>query len=130
MDDIFESLKTMPFDIKEHNPSLRRHGIGFPHTEETKQLIREMKKGHKQSKETIQKRVDKMKGFKQSQHQKDRVRETFEAAWVVIPPNNEPINIVNLRKFCIENGLDQGNMVRVSQGILKQHKGWKCFKVT
>jgi len=39
------------------------------------------------------------------------------------------MNIVNLRKFCKDNGLDQGNMVKVSQGILKQHKGWKCVKV-
>jgi ATP-dependent 26S proteasome regulatory subunit len=120
----------MPFDIKEHNPSLRRHGIGFPHTEETKQIISEMKKGLKQTTEHIQKRIAKMKGFKQSQYQKDRVRETLESSWVVTPPNGIPINIVNLRKFCKENGLDQGNMVKVSQGTLKQHKGWLCVKIS
>jgi hypothetical protein len=35
----------------------------------------------------------------------------------------EKIVIKNLRKFAIENGLDQGNMSR------NKVKGWKCFKI-
>lgn len=127
--DIFDSLKTHTFNLQDHNPSLRRYGIGFPHTEETKQHIRELKTGLKQTPEHIQKRVDKMIGFKQSQYQKDRVRETMECAWIVINSQGQAFNIVNLRSFCRDNQLDQGNMVKVSKGILKQHKGWKCFKV-
>jgi len=127
--DIFESLKTHQFNIEDHNPSLKRWGIGFPHTEETKQHIREMKTGLKQSPETIKKRVDKMLGYKQSDWQKQRARETFEMAWLVTNPQGQSFNIVNLRKFAKENNLDQGNMVKVSQGILKQHKGWKCVKI-
>jgi hypothetical protein len=131
MDDFIELFKSthIPFDINEHNPSLRRWGVGFPHSEETKQAIREMKTGLKQTPEHIKKRVDKMTGFKQSQHQKDRARETFEMAWLVTNPEGHSFNIVNLHKFCRENGLDQGNMVKVSQGILKQHKGWKVVKL-
>jgi hypothetical protein len=76
-------------------------------------------------------KIAKMKiGFKQSDYQKQKVRETFEASWVVTPPNGQSITIINLRKFCSKNGLDQGNMVKVSQGILKQHKGWTCCKIT
>jgi ATP-dependent 26S proteasome regulatory subunit len=130
MDDIFESLKTHNFNLEDHNPSLRRYGIGFPHTEETKQHISEMKTGLKQTTAHIQKRVEKMKGFKQSKHQKDRVRETFEMSWLVTNPKGESFNIVNLRKFCSDNGLDQGNMVKVSQGKIKQNKGWKCVKIS
>lgn len=129
MENIFESLKEMSFDIKEHNPSLRRWGIGFSHTKETKQAISEMKIGIKQTPEHIKKRVNKMTGFKQTQYQKDRARETHECAWVVTNDKGESFNIVNLRKFCTDNKLDQGNMVKVSQGILKQHKGWKCMKI-
>ena len=129
MEDIFESLKTMPFDIKEHNPTTKWFGFSCKHTEESKKLISESKKGVKQTPEHIQKRVDKMKGFKQSEHQKDRARETFEMSWLVTNTKGQSFNIVNLRKFCKDNGLDQGNMVKVSQGILKQHKGWKCTKV-
>ena len=71
MEDIFESLKTMSFDINEHNPSFRKWGTGFPHTEETKQLLREMKTGLKQTPEHVQKRVNSVVGFKQSQYQKE-----------------------------------------------------------
>jgi hypothetical protein len=129
MEDIFKTLKDMPFDINEHNPSLRKHGIGFPHTEETKKLLSEMKKGQKQSKEHINNRVKSTIGFKQTEYQKERARETFSCTWLVTHPNGMSMNIVNLRKFCKENGLDQGNMVKVSQGILKQHKGWTCAKI-
>ena len=82
-----------------------------------------MKKGHKQSPETIQKRVSKMIGFKQSQHQKDRATETFSCAWLVTDPNGTQMNIVNLAKFCRDNGLDQGNLSR------GKHKGWKAIKI-
>ena len=129
MNDIFESLKTMEFNIDEHNPSLRRWGTGIPHTEESKKLISDSKKGIKQTPEHIQKRVDKMTGFKQTQHQKNRARESLESSWLITNQQGKTFNIVNLRSFCRENNLDQGNMVKVSQGILKQHKGWKCLKI-
>ena len=129
MHDIFESLKFIEFNIKDHNPSLRRWGIGCPHTEESKKLISDAKKGLKQTPQHIQKRVDSMTGFKQSQHQKNTARETFECAWLVTNPQGQSFNIINLRKFCRENNLNQGNMVKVSTGILKQHKGWKCVKI-
>ena len=129
MNDIFDSLKTMEFNIDEHNPSLRRWGIGIPHTEESKKLISDSKKGIKQTPEHIQKRVNNMIGFKQSQYQKDRARESLESSWLITNKQGQTFNIVNLRSFCRENNLDQGNMVKVSQGILKQHKGWKCLKI-
>ena len=129
MQDIFEDLKTFTFDINEHNPQPRGFSFRCKHTEESKKLISESKIGSKQTKEHIQKRVDSMIGFKQSEHQKDRARETFESAWLVTNPQGQSFNIINLRKFSKENGLDQGNMVKVSKGILKQHKGWKCVKI-
>lgn len=113
----------MPFDIQDHNPSLRKWGIGFPHTEETKQHIREMKTGLKQTVEHIQKRVSKTRGFKQSQYQKDRARESLECSWLVTDPQGQQFNIVNLRKFCRDNKLDQGNLSR------GKYKGWKALKI-
>jgi hypothetical protein len=67
--------------------------------------------------------------FKQSEYQKDRSRESLERAWLVTNPQGQSFNIVNLRQFCMKTGLDQGNMVKVSQGKLKQHKGWMCIKI-
>jgi hypothetical protein len=49
--------------------------------------------------------------------------------WLLISPNGEQIEIFGLRRFCIENKLDQGNMSRVAQGKKDNHKGWKCSKL-
>lgn len=129
MDDIFDSLRTWPFDMEVLKQNSYMRFYEKTRSEETKKLISETKMGIKQSQEHIEKRVNSMKGFKQSDYQKDRVRETFQSAWLVTNPQGQTSNIVNLRKFCKDNGLDQGNMVKVSQGILKQHKGWKCLKI-
>jgi hypothetical protein len=103
--------------------------IGNSFSLETIEKMRQSKVG-KRPREYYVTIAKKNVGFKQSDYQKQRVRETFEAAWVVTPPNGQPMNIVNLTKFCRENGLDQGNMVKVSKGLAKQHKGWTCKKLT
>lgn len=123
MENLFETLKTMPFDIMDFNPSLRKHGIGFPHTEETKKHLSEMKKGIKQTPEHIQKRVSKTIGFKQSNHQKEIAAKTFSKEWLITNPLGQIYKIKNLRSFCRENGLDQGNMSR------NRVRGWNCVKL-
>lgn len=101
--------------------------IGNSFSLETIEKMRQSKIGKRPREYYVE--IAKMKiGFKQSNYQKQRVRETFEREWIVITPKGQSTTIINLRKFCLENGLDQGNMVKVSQGILKQHKGWKCIK--
>ena len=129
MEDIFESLRTMEFDMEQIKKGSIIRFYEKTRSEETKRAISESKMGIKQSDEHIKNRVKSIRGFKQSQHQKDRARESLECSWLIISPQGQTINIVNLRKFCTHNGLDQGNMVKVSQGILKQHKGWKCLKI-
>lgn len=134
MDLFLEGLKSTPYVYDKNDPQIKTFntqeslGHPYPHSEESKKLMSEVKKGKHDSQyyaNLAKKRID----FKQTEHQKQRARETFEAAWVITTPKGEVINIVNLRKFSIENGLDQGNMVKVSQGILKQHKGYTCYKV-
>ena len=49
--------------------------------------------------------------------------------WLIIHPSGKQEEIVNLTKFCIENGLSQSSMVKVSQGKQNNHKGWKCIKM-
>jgi hypothetical protein len=68
-------------------------------------------------------------GFKQPDSQKKTVAEKLSAEWLITEPNGKSYKIKNLQKFCKENGLDQGNMVKVSKGIIKQNKGWKCVKL-
>jgi hypothetical protein len=62
-------------------------------------------------------------GFKQPQSQKNTLSKKLSKTWEIINPAGEKIVIKNLRKFAIENGLDQGNMSR------NRVKGWKCTKL-
>jgi hypothetical protein len=101
--------------------------VGTKHTEETKQKISRANKGKKPSPEAIEKTRQGNLGKKQTEHQKQRVRETRQKKWRVITPEGLELIIINLRKYCLENGLDQGNMANVAYGRLKQYKGYKVF---
>ena len=123
MEDIFASLKSYKFDqeLLKLNSNVRFYEK--TRSEETKQNIRESKLGIKQTTEHIQNRVNSIKGFKQSDFQKQRVAESLSCAWFVTTPEGKSMNIVNLRDFCRKNNLDQGNMSR------GKYKGWKCYKI-
>ena len=129
MDEILESLRNFKFVFDKNDKSVVQRFYVKKHTEESKKLISEMKKGYKQSSEHIEKVRQSRIGKHQTEYQKQRAKESLECAWLLTTPEGKQINIVNLRQFCKENGLDQGNMVKVSQGIIKQNKGWKCIKI-
>jgi hypothetical protein len=46
-------------------------------------------------------------------------------SWSFISPAGELINFTNLQEFCKINKLQQSNMINVSKGKRKHHKGWK-----
>ena len=100
------------------------------HTEESKEKNR--KKAIQRWKDGVYD-VEKLRisrlGFKQPQSQKDSVSKALSKNWSATSPEGVTHSVNNLREFCKINNLDQGNMVKVSQGILKQHKGWKCIKI-
>ena len=48
----------------------------------------------------------------------------------VISPKGVLYEVINARKFAIENDLDPANFRKVLIGQAKQHKGWKILKVT
>jgi ATP-dependent 26S proteasome regulatory subunit len=101
----------------------------FRYSEESKLKMSLAKKGKKISKEHKEKIGLSNKGKKQPESQKQKVKESLQQKWVVTSPNGLSKYIVNLSEFCRENLLDQGNMVKVSKGIIKKHKGWTCSKV-
>jgi hypothetical protein len=103
--------------------------IGNTFSEETIKKMSNSKKG-KKPREFYVEIAKKNIGWKQSEYQKQKVREKFQLNWIVTDPNGNSQQITNLRKFSMENNLDQGNMVKVSKGVLAKHKGWTCFKVT
>lgn len=46
--------------------------------------------------------------------------------WVMTSPKGIESVIRNLRRFCIDHNLDQGNMMKVAKGKCAHCKGWKC----
>ena len=129
-DDILQDLKNFNFTFNPDDyEKVSRWGVES-HTEETKQLISQRKKGKKQTPEHIEKVRQTRIGSKQPQSQKIKASEKLSYDWILTKPSGEVIQISNLRKYCIDNGLDQGNMVKVADGITKQCKGWLCSRVT
>jgi hypothetical protein len=48
--------------------------------------------------------------------------------WLVISPKNEIFKVKGLTNICDKYLLDPANMIRVSQGIYKHHKWWRCIE--
>lgn len=53
----------------------------------------------------------------------------LSGTWEIIDPDNNIYIIINLKRFCRENNLCQGNMSNVSLGKQKDHKGWRCSRL-
>lgn len=102
----------------------------FRYSEESKRKMSLAKLGKKNSPEHIEKSRLGQLGKKQTEYQKLRAKECLERLWLITKPNGDCIEIKNLNQFCKDNNLDQGNMVKVSKGILKQHKGYVCKKIS
>lgn len=46
--------------------------------------------------------------------------------WIVISPDNERKQILNLNNFCKENNLSTSLMILTAHGLRKHHKKWGC----
>lgn len=122
--------------------------LGFSPTLETRQRMREKKLGKKLTPEHIQKISEsalgrtftketknkisnKLKGNKNFQGKTftDEVKQILSEHkakdWQLFSPNNEIINIHNMRKFCIDNNLHHSAITRVLQGKQSHHKQWR-----
>jgi len=99
---------------------------GVPHTEESKQKIRDWMVGRKHTKEHNEKIRQKLIGRPVSKSQRAKVGESNSKNWEITHPNGKIETIRNLHEFCRTHGIDQGNMVRVCNGTkgYKQHKGF------
>ena len=60
--------------------------------------------------------------------QKGKVAWAYQ--WKVIGPDKEEYVTLNLKKFCREHNLNQGNMYQVAKGKKDSDKGWTCHKVS
>ena len=65
------------------------------------------------------------KGKVRTLDQKNKI----SSQWEVISPSGSKEIIINLNEYCRSHGLQQSNMVSVSKGIYKQHKGYTCKRL-
>jgi group I intron endonuclease len=89
--------------------------------------------GKKQSEESNKKRSLSLKGKKKSKRTESHslnssLSQSLE--WIVTSPDGKIYEIQNLKKFCLENNINPGNMYSVSSGKQKSCKGWLCSKKT
>ena len=96
----------------------------FKYSEESKLKMSLAKKGKPLTPEHVEKIRQVKLGTKQPESQKIKVAEKLSKRYIITTPNGESFEITNLKKYCRENGLDQGNMSR------NRVKGWTCYKVT
>jgi hypothetical protein len=64
-------------------------------------------------------------GMKQSEYQKQRVREVRQLEYIITDPKGKIFEITNLLDFARKHKLDQGNLTKVAKGMFEQHKGYK-----
>jgi len=57
-------------------------------------------------------------------------RTIAEKCWEVVSPEGEVFTITNIKKFCRDKNLSPSHMSSVSTGRRKQHKGWRCRKLS
>ena len=95
----------------------------FKYSEESKRKISESKKGKKLTQEHKEKVIKSLTGRIQPETQKKKVAEKLSKTWKITNPNGETFIIENLRNFCKDNSLDQGNLSR------GKHKGWIAEKI-
>lgn len=107
-----EETKQLLSKIAKNRYSNETHPMyGRHHTEETKQKIRESSNN---------------KGCNNPMFGKTGEFNTQSKNYLIITPNNEKLIIKGINNFCKENNLITTNMIAVSKGKQKQHKGYKC----
>lgn len=98
-------------------------GFGWSHHKDT--LLSKI--FYKRISESKKGTPSKNKGIPISEEQKIKLSDE----WVISGQNIEgEIVIVNMLKFCRENNLNPSAMSAVARGKRKQHRGYKCKKIT
>lgn len=93
-----------------------------PHSEETKRKIGEANSKKRRTEEEKQHLRAVNLGKKQSEESRIKRSKSYR----VFDPAGQVFDIVNLLRFCKENGLNQGAMAAIARGEKTAHKGWRC----
>lgn len=98
---------------------------GIPHSDASREKMRQSTLGHQQSPETVIKRQKKLLGQKRSSETKNRMAST----WEITHPDGSVAVVKNLQEYCRMNGLTAPCMIAVANGVRAHHKNHKCQRV-
>ena len=103
--------------------NMSRNRKGHTVSEETRKKIGDANRGRILSAESRNNIRLGLLGRKQTEHQKETIRNLRKKTYEMIDPSGNTFTITNLSKFCKDNNLDQGNMHK------SRIKGWSCKKI-
>lgn len=101
----------------------RKSRLGKNHTGDLKRFGM-ANKGKKLTEEHKRKVSESLMGHVQPESQKKKVAEKLSKEYMITDPQGNTFKIKNLNAFARENGLDQGNLMKVAGGKMKQSKGY------
>lgn len=98
---------------------------GRKHTDATKEKLSKLSKNKTLSEDHKRKLLEANKNKKVGKETRDKMAKAKSKDFKIISPEGDIINGHNLRKFCRESDLNQAAMLRVLQGKVGQHKGYR-----
>jgi hypothetical protein len=111
-------------NLKEENGLDGGFDIGWWSEEQIQNFSKKTKEGWANGKYDPEKLRLSRIGFKQPDSQKQAISKALSKNWQITSPSGDITIINNLRQFCRDNNLDQGNLSRGT------YKGWKCIKLS
>lgn len=94
-------------------------------TKDHRRKLSESNKGRKVSLETRLKLSEAQKGHGFSEETLRKISKSNSATYYgFISPEGNSVVITNMKRFCIEHGLENANMYQLISGKRKQCKGW------
>tara|TARA_R110002050_G_scaffold66762_3_gene144664 strand:+ start:25 stop:597 length:573 start_codon:yes stop_codon:yes gene_type:complete len=100
---------------------------GMRHSEETRERIRQITTGVKQSEETIKKRVEKIRGQRRTSEQRERqsLAKVGRVCYNLVSPSGELHNVTCIARFARDYNLQRQLVNKVCLGQRPHHKGWR-----
>lgn len=98
---------------------------------ETREKISQANKGRKPTPEQLEKirtALAKRKGVKRSAEICAKISAGKGSKYIATNPDGVDIEVVNLSRFCRDNGLSYNSMTQIAYGKYSYHNGWKCRK--
>lgn len=104
--------------------------IGFKFSPEQKLKLRNSHLGKKHSVASKAKLRLSHTGRKNTLAHNLNIAKAFAQSWLVKRPDGSEIRVVNLKRFCILEGLRYAGFHKVATGVISHHKGYKVTKET